>query len=85
MKEIKWRNLPLKNLIIQVLLKNKAMITDTDLYSNLTKEFKYLSHADFSKTIMALEVEGIVNVTKITKTKNKIELIDPHLLEKLKQ
>ncbi|MHA1299850.1 MAG: hypothetical protein ACTSO9_10475 [Candidatus Helarchaeota archaeon] len=80
MKEIKWRNIPLKNLIIQVLLKNKGMITDTDLYSNLTKEFKNLSHSDFSKTIMALEVEGIVNVTKITKTKNKIELIDSNLL-----
>jgi len=80
LKEIKWRNIPLKNLIIQVLLKNKGMITDTDLYSNLTKEFKNLSHSDFSKTIMALEVEGIVNVTKITKTKNKIELIDSNLL-----
>ena len=85
MKEIKWRNLPLKSLIIQVISKNKGMITDTDLYTGLTKEFKNLSHSDFSKTIMALEVEGIVNVTKITKTKNKVELIDANLIENLKK
>ncbi len=57
------------------------MITDTDLYTTLTKELKNLSPSDFSKAIMAFEVEGLINVTKITKTKNKIELIDPDLLE----
>ena len=59
------------------------MITDTDMFSRLSKEYKGLSNSDFSKTIMALEVEGIVNVTKITKTKNKVELIDADLLNEL--
>ena len=85
MKEIKWRNLPLKNLIIEFLFKNKGMTTDTDLYNRLIKEDKNLAPSDLSKVIMALEIEGLINVTKITKTKNKIELINPELLAMLEK
>ncbi|MFX1449216.1 MAG: hypothetical protein ACFFCM_00155 [Promethearchaeota archaeon] len=85
MKEIKWRNLPLRNLIIEFLFKNKGMTTDTDLYNRLIKEDKNLAPSDLSKVIMSLEIEGLINVTKITKTKNKIELISPELLAMLEK
>ncbi|NVM01746.1 MAG: transcriptional repressor [Candidatus Helarchaeota archaeon] len=85
MKEIKWRNLPLKNTIIEILFKNKGMMTDTDLYNRLAKENKSLSNSDLSKCIMALEIEGLINVTKITKTKNKVELINTDLLAMIKK
>ncbi|MFX0134516.1 MAG: hypothetical protein ACFFDN_12825 [Candidatus Hodarchaeota archaeon] len=85
MKEIKWRHLPLKNIIIEIIFKNKGMMTDIGLYNRLIKEDKNLSQSDLSKTIMALEIEGLVNVTKITKTKNKIELINSDLLAMLKK
>lgn len=81
MKEIKWRNFPLKDLILQIIIKNKGMITDVDLYNSLIKEIKNFSTSDFSKSIMALEVAGLINVTRITKTKNKIELISSELME----
>lgn len=85
MKEIRWRNVPLKNLILEKVFKNKGMMTDIDLYNRLIKDYKNLSHSDFSKSIMALEIEGLLNVTKITKTKNKVELIHPELIAKLKK
>lgn len=85
MKEIKWRHLPLKNLIIEIIFKNKGMMTDVGLYNRLIKEDKNLSQSDLSKAIMALEIEGLLNVTKITKTKNKIELINSDLLAMLKK
>ena len=61
------------------------MMTDTDLYNRLAKESKSLSNSDLSKCIMALEIEGLLNVTKITKTKNKIELINNELLAQIKK
>jgi hypothetical protein len=85
MKEIRWRNIPLKNLILEIVFKNKGMMTDTDLYTRLTKEYKNLSHSDFTKCIMALEIDGLLNVTKITKTKNKVEIINSELMAMLKK
>ncbi len=85
MKEIRWRNIPLKNLILEIVFKNKGMMTDTDLYTRLIKEYKNLSHSDFTKCIMALEIDGLLNVTKITKTKNKVEIINSELMAMLKK
>ncbi|MHA1144597.1 MAG: hypothetical protein ACTSRW_07665 [Candidatus Helarchaeota archaeon] len=75
MRKITWNTLPIKNTIIQILLKNKGISVDTDLYNNLLKEFKDLSPSEFSKNIMSLEIQGIINVSRITKTKNRIELL----------
>ncbi|MHA1785580.1 MAG: hypothetical protein ACTSX4_03700 [Candidatus Helarchaeota archaeon] len=75
MKSVNWRTLPIKNTILQILVKNKGVITDKELYNYLLKEFKDLTSADFSKNLMALEIQGVINVSRITNTKNKIELI----------
>lgn len=75
MRKISWNTLPIKNTIIQILLRNKGISVDTDLYNNLLKEFKDLSPSEFSKNIMSLEIQGVITVSRITKTKNRIELL----------
>ena len=75
MRNISWNTLPVKNTIIQILLRNKGISIDTDLYTNLLKEFKELSPSEFSKNIMSLEIQGIISVSRIIKTKNRIELL----------
>ena len=75
MKSVNWKTLPIKNTILQILARNKGVITDKELYNYLLKEFKELTHSDFSKNLMALEIQGIINVSRITNAKNKIELM----------
>ena len=77
MKSINWKTLPIKNTILQILVKNKGVVTDKELFANLLKEFKELSPSEFSKNLMSLEIKGIITVSRITNTKNKIELIHP--------
>ncbi|NHI91889.1 MAG: hypothetical protein EAX96_05260 [Candidatus Lokiarchaeota archaeon] len=77
MKSVNWKTLPIKNTILQILVRNKGVISDQELYSYLLKEFKEMTPSDFSKNLMALEIQGIINVSRITNTKNKIELLMP--------
>jgi hypothetical protein len=50
-------------------------ITDTDLMNALGKEGAALSESDFNKTLMDLEIYGLVRVSWITKDKRRIELV----------
>jgi hypothetical protein len=49
-------------------------ITDTELMSALAKEGVTLAESDFNKTLMDLEIYGLVRVSWITKDKRRIEL-----------
>ena len=50
-------------------------MTDTDLVNALQKEGLTLADSDFNKTLMDLEIYGLVRVSWVTKEKRRIELI----------
>ena len=49
-------------------------MTDTDLMYALQKDGLTLSDSDFNKTLMDLEIYGLVRVSWVTKDKRRIEL-----------
>ncbi|MHA1263769.1 MAG: hypothetical protein ACTSRS_00895 [Candidatus Helarchaeota archaeon] len=74
MKGMVWSPTPLKNLIIYALIRNKGVITDTELLRLLQKDYQDLSESKLSQTLMQLEVPGLIHLSRITKNKNRIEL-----------
>jgi hypothetical protein len=50
-------------------------MTDTDLMNALQKEGLTLADSDFNKTLMDLEIYGLVRVSWLTKDKRRVELV----------
>jgi hypothetical protein len=50
-------------------------MTDIDLMNALQKEGLTLADSEFNKTLMDLEIYGLIRVSWITKEKRRIELI----------
>ena len=50
-------------------------MTDTDLVNALAKDGITLADSDFNKTLMDLEIFGLVRVSWVTKDKRRIELV----------
>ncbi|MFB0561616.1 MAG: hypothetical protein ACETWM_10455 [Candidatus Lokiarchaeia archaeon] len=72
-----WNITPVKNMIINILMKRQGIILDDELRTNLENENMPVSDTELNDVLMALEIEGIVHVSRITKTKRRIELIKP--------
>ncbi len=72
-----WIITPVKNMIINILMKRQGIILDDELKTNLENENMPVSDRELNDILMALEIEGIVHVSRITKTKRRIELIKP--------
>ncbi len=71
-----WKLTPLKVLILQIVKKHQVML-DSDLERQLQKYIKNLSSTELNKALLQLEIEGLIHVSQITKTKRKIEVITP--------
>lgn len=65
---------PIRNLLYEK-IRQAGTMTDTDLMNALQKEDLTLSDSDFNKTLMDLEIYGLVRVSWVTKDKRRIELI----------
>jgi hypothetical protein len=65
---------PLRNLVYEK-IKQAGNITDSDLMNALTKEGVTLAESDFNKTLLDLEIYGLVRVSWLTKEKRRIELV----------
>lgn len=65
---------PIRNLIYEKIMQ-AGTITDTDLMNALAKEGITLADADFNKTLMDLEIYGLIRVSWVTKDKRRIELV----------
>ncbi|HKU48811.1 MAG TPA: hypothetical protein VJP79_02575 [Nitrososphaera sp.] len=50
-------------------------MTDSDLMNALTKEGITIADSEFNKTLLDLEIYGLVRVSWITKDKRRIELV----------
>ena len=60
-----WRHWPLQRVIIDVVASKGGIATDEDIYEVLRDIYKYdYSRLEVLKTILALEVRGILNVKK---------------------
>ncbi len=65
---------PIRNLLYEK-IRQAGTVTDTDLMNALQKEGLALADSEFNKTLMDLEIYGLVRVSWVTKEKRRIELI----------
>jgi hypothetical protein len=65
---------PIRNLLYEKIMQ-AGTITDIDLMNALAKEGITLADSDFNKTLMDLEIYGLVRVSWVTKDKRRIELV----------
>ncbi len=65
-------NYPLRNLIYEK-IKHAGNMTDSELMNTLTKDGVPITEPDLDKTLLDLEIYGLVRVSWITKDKRRIE------------
>lgn len=71
-----WNPIPLRNLILNILSKRRGIILDDELLRALKKEIgTEPSEAELNSALLKLEINGLVHVSQITKTKRRIEVI----------
>jgi hypothetical protein len=56
-------------------IRQAGNLTDADLVKELAKDGITLSDSDFNKTLLDLEIYGLVRVSWVTKDKRRIELV----------
>ena len=64
---------PLRNLVYEK-IQEFENITDSELLNSLNKVGVEITEADLSKTLMDLEIYGLIRVSWVTKEKKRIEL-----------
>jgi hypothetical protein len=71
-----WTAIPLRNLIINILRKRHGVILDDELERALKQELgSQPSEAELNSALMQLEINGLVHVSQITKTRRRVEVI----------
>lgn len=65
---------PLRNIVLEK-IKEVGNLSDSDLFSNLEKDGVQITIADLNKTLLDLEIYGLVRVSWLTKDKRRIELV----------
>ncbi len=71
-----WNAIPLTNLVVQIVKKRRGVILDDELIRALKKELgTEPSESEFNSALLQLEINGLVHVSQITKTKRRIEVI----------
>ena len=64
---------PLRNFVYEKIQESEN-ITDSELLNSLNKVCVVITEADLSKTLMDLEIFGLIRVSWVTKEKKRIEL-----------
>jgi len=71
-----WSAVPLRNLVVTILKKRHGVTLDDELLRALKKELgAEPSEAEMNSALMQLEINGLIHVSQITKTKRRIEII----------
>jgi DNA-binding PadR family transcriptional regulator len=65
----------LRHLIYEKLSQASNVTTDLELYNALAKAGVKLSESRFNKTLLDLEILGLIKVSWVTKGKRRIELV----------
>ena len=67
--------LPLKNLVYEK-VKESGSLTDSELSKILVKEGIVLPEDEFNKTLLDLEIYGLIKVGWLTKDERRIEIVE---------
>ena len=59
-------------------IKEKGSITDTTLIKNLIKDGYQISDDVFNKTLLDMEIMGLISVNWLTKDTRRIEIVSKH-------
>ena len=59
-------------------IKEKGSITDKTLVKSLVKDGYHISDDVFNKTLLDMEIMGLVNVNWLTKDTRRIEIVSNH-------
>ncbi len=70
-----WESSLLKNNLLTIIAKHQGVILDDELYTILKKDYPDLSYKEFNRMLMELEIQGLIYVSQITKTKRRVELV----------
>ena len=71
-----WNAVPITTMIVQIVKKRRGVILDDELVRALKKELgSEPSEAELNAALLQLEINGLVHVSQITKTKRRIEVI----------
>ena len=65
---------PLRNLIYEK-IKQAGNMTDSDLMNMLMKECVSLTETNLNKTLLDLEIYGLIRVSWVTKYKRRVEAV----------
>lgn len=65
---------PLRNIVLEK-IKEVGNLSDNELLNNLEKDGVTITVADLNKTLLDLEIFGLVRVSWLTKDKRRIELV----------
>ena len=65
---------PLRNIVLEK-IKEVGNLSDNELLNNLEKDGVQIRVADLNKTLLDLEIFGLVRVSWLTKDKRRIELV----------
>ena len=63
-----------KNIVMEK-VKEKGSITDTTLVKSLVKDGYHISDDLFNKTLLDMEIMGLINVNWLTKDTRRIEIV----------
>lgn len=65
---------PLRNLIYEK-IKQAGNVNDSDLLNTLIKEGVSLTETNLNKTLLDLEIYGLIRVSWVTKDKRRVEAV----------
>lgn len=65
---------PIRNIVLEK-IKEAGNLSDNELLNNLEKDGVQITVADLNKTLLDLEIFGLVRVSWLTKDKRRIELV----------
>ncbi len=72
-----WNALPLRTVVMNILRKRRGVMLDDELERAIKKETGHQpSEAELNGALMHLEINGLIHVSQITKTKRRIEIIE---------
>jgi len=69
-----WDPIPLDTAIIEVLAK-KGNLTDAELLKELDGKYNWISARDINRSLMKLEIRGVIRVSRLMKNKKMVELV----------
>ncbi len=69
-----WRNLPLHTVVVEMLEMKGGSLLDRELYETVKLVYD-ISYSEFLKTLMKLELQGIIRVSTAGEGRLTIELL----------